>query len=1131
MGTILNDETTISVSDTSDQEGDETAGLIDTFVSPYSGGLHGGHHVTFGPDGNLYVASGATNTILRYDGQTGEFVGDFVSTNAGGLNNPHGLRFGPDGNLYVASKIGDEILRYDGTTGAFLDVFADTAADGLDQTVELIFGSDGYLYVSGGRSDNVFRYDLSTGAFVDEFVTSGSGGLGGAGGLAIGPDGNLYVGNGPGHNVLRYNGTTGTFIDEFVSGGSGGLNETRQIEFRPDGFLYVSGSQSDAIHRYDAITGEYVDDFVAPAAGGLDQPIGFTFDANGNIYVVSQNTSEVLRYAPRSQAVFTVTLSTPHAEPVTVDFSTANGTATDGADYTAVSGTLVFDPGVTQRTILVPTLDDTEAESDETFFVDLSNANGGVIQDAQGEATILDDDATRTISINDVSVIEGDPGVKFLDAFVPAGSGGLDGGHHAVFGPDGNLYVAAGAIDSVLRYDGTSGAFLGEFVAKNSGGLDNPHGLQFGADGHMYIASKKGDEVLRYDGTTGSSLGTFVSVGSGGLDHPTDFVFGPDGNLYVASALTDSVLRYNGTTGAFIDAFVQTGDGGLLGPHGLTFGPDGNLYVSVGGATDKVLRYDGVTGAFIGDFVTAGSGGLDDPKQLVFRDGNLYVSSAMGDAILRFDASTGAFVDEFVAPGSGGLDKPVGFTFGSDDNLYVVSQLTDEILRYGAASQAVFTVSLSAPSGLPVTVDYTTADDTASSGSDYTTASGTVTFDPGVTTRTILVPTLDDTEAESDETLFVDISNANGGVIQDAQGIATITDNDAPADPTKFYVVDDSVDDMYEYKADGSLVTNYNLGSGNNAPRGAAATAVGDTVWVIDNDDHVYVHDNDGNLLRSWKANGLSRPEGIATDGTDVWIVDRGNDRVHYFAGGATRTSDTGATSSFSLVAGNPRGITTDGTYLWVVDAGTDDVYKYTVGGTFLGSWALDNRNTVPKGITINPGNVSDIWVIDSTDDDIYQYTAAASRTSGSQSASNVYNLAAGNTNPQGIADPPPPLLPSTNSGEDIAVPLVEAYFAADARQATTQDPPLRDVATNDRQSHPLRRTGDLPHSEDLRSDPVRGRETRAQQSAPRAQQSVKATDKAIAELTASQQEDEGQADFEPIADLLDDLLPAWIRS
>ena len=168
-----------------------------------------------------------------------------------------------------------------------------------------------------------------------------------------------------------------------------------------------------------------------------------------------------------------------------------------------------------------------------------------------------------------------------------------------------------------------------------------------------------------------------------------------------------------------------------------------------------------------------------------------------------------------------------------------------------------------------------------------------------------------------------------------------------------------------------------------------------------------------------------------------MWIVDRGDRRnapaVRYFAGGATRTSDTAATDSFGLVAGNPRGITTDGTNLWVVDTGTDDVYKYTTSGTFLGSWALDGRNGAPRGITINPGDVDDIWVIDSSDDDIYQYSGAASRTSGSQAADAVFNLASGNTNPQGIADPPTDSLiasgESLDTNGDGAVTSIDALL------------------------------------------------------------------------------------------------------
>jgi len=89
-------------------------------------------------------------------------------------------------------------------------------------------------------------------------------------------------------------------------------------------------------------------------------------------------------------------LSAPMTETITVDYnSIPHGAdpATANVDYTAVSGTVTFAPGVTQRTILVPTLDDSDVEENETFVVNLSSASGGIIQDSQGLGTIQDDDA------------------------------------------------------------------------------------------------------------------------------------------------------------------------------------------------------------------------------------------------------------------------------------------------------------------------------------------------------------------------------------------------------------------------------------------------------------------------------------------------------------------------------------------------------------------------------------------------------------------------------------------------------------------------------------------------------------------------------------------------------------------
>ncbi len=109
-------------------------------------------------------------------------------------------------------------------------------------------------------------------------------------------------------------------------------------------------------------------------------------------------------------ATFTVTLSPAATTAVTVNYATANGTATAGSDYVAASGTLTFSAGQTSKTIPVTVNGDTLGEPDETFVVNLSSPSGATILDAQGVGTIVNDDAVPNLSINDVSVTEGNSG-------------------------------------------------------------------------------------------------------------------------------------------------------------------------------------------------------------------------------------------------------------------------------------------------------------------------------------------------------------------------------------------------------------------------------------------------------------------------------------------------------------------------------------------------------------------------------------------------------------------------------------------------------------------------------------------------------------------------------------------------
>jgi len=91
---------------------------------------------------------------------------------------------------------------------------------------------------------------------------------------------------------------------------------------------------------------------------------------------------------------------------------------------------------------------------------------------------------------------------------------------------------------------------------------------------------------------------------------------------------------------------------------------------------------------------------------------------------------------------------------------------------------AVFTVTLAPTSTVAVEVDYDTSDGTAQAGSDYTTISDTLTFNPGETVKYIQVPVLGDTNDEADETFRVTLSSPLNADLLDAEATGTIVDND-----------------------------------------------------------------------------------------------------------------------------------------------------------------------------------------------------------------------------------------------------------------------------------------------------------------------------------------------------------------
>ena len=273
-----------------------------------------------------------------------------------------------------------------------------------------------------------------------------------------------------------------------------------------------------------------------------------------------------------------------------------------------------------------------------------------------------------------------------------------------------------------------------------------------------------------------------------------------------------------------------------------------------------------------------------------------------------------------------------------------------------------------------------------------------------------------------------------------------------PIEPaTKFFVADSTADTVFQYAADGADTGSFNVDAEFADVRGATSNAAGYFLWLIDGPSHqVAVYGANGKFEGSWQADGLIEPQGIATDGTDIWIVDAALGQVLRFADAATWTAGlAGATDWFDVAQENtsPSGLATDGSTIWVSDDVADQVFVYSTDGTSAGQWLLDSENADPSGITNNPAGGTDLWVVDRNDLAVYHYPTGGVEDSGGFSAQTAFSLAGGNTGPEGIADPPE--LSAVTPTDGTQVPLGSTILVTGQAGRGTSPEPVTHVTVN----------------------------------------------------------------------------------
>ena len=420
---------------------------------------------------------------------------------------------------------------------------------------------------------------------------------------------------------------------------------------------------------------------------------------------------------------FAVTLSPAASATVTVDYATADGTATAGADYTATSGTLTFQTGDTQKTISVLIIDDLVEDDGETLTLTLSNASG---------ATLAEAEATGTI--HNTEITEPDPLTASFSGAPAEHDGGSAFTFQVQFSEDvGISYVTMR--DDAFEVD--EGDVTG---ARRVDGRNDLWEITVEPDGQEAVSiTLPGNRAC---GTTGAVC-TRGENPRALSNSPSATVAGPT----VAATPTVSISDASGTEGdgdiAFTVTLDSAGTDTVTVDYATSNGTaDGDDYT----ATSGTLTFDaGTTGKTITVPIA------DDDVNEGDETFTVALSNASG-ATLGTASATGTIENRYVTPTvsiSGGGGKE-----GDDDAI-------------------AFAVTLDSAATDTVTVDYATANGTAD-GDDYTATSGTLTFDAGTTSGTITVPIADDDENESDETFTVALSNASGATLGTASATGTI---------------------------------------------------------------------------------------------------------------------------------------------------------------------------------------------------------------------------------------------------------------------------------------------------------------------------------------------------------------------
>ena len=540
--------------------------------------------------------------------------------------------------------------------------------------------------------------------------------------------------------------------------------------------------------------------------------------------------------AEGDSVVFTVSLSATSSQQVTVDYATSDGTATAGEDYTATSGTLTFQAGETTKTISVPITDDTDNEGDETFTVTLSNAAGADLGTQAATGTIRNRPvAPLTASFSGVPAEHDGSEFTFDLSFSENVAAGYARIRDYAFSVNGATIKKANR-----KTQGSNQNWTVTVDPTDNGGVSitlpattncSAQGAICTADGRRL--SNSSSATVAGPAAVVETTPTVSIAGGSGTE-------GDDGSIAFTVTLDEAASGTVTVDYATADGSAEAGDDYTAASGTLSFAAgetskaisvaidddidnesDETFTVTLSNASGADLGTKTATGTIRNRPVaplTASFSGVPaehDGSEFTF-DLSFSENVAAGYARIRDHAFSvnGATIKKAqrktqgsnqnwtvtVDPtGNGGVSITLPETttcnnagaICTDDGRKLNHSTSDSVqgpvgiavsdarVEEAAGAVLAFAVTLSRSASSPITINYATADGSATAGADYTAASGILTIESGSSSGSIEVTVLDDSHNDGEETLTLTLSNASSGVLTDATATGTIENHDA----------------------------------------------------------------------------------------------------------------------------------------------------------------------------------------------------------------------------------------------------------------------------------------------------------------------------------------------------------------